>query len=101
MLNKLIIPCVIILLSACSQTPNNEKVSEAIKPIMPPDFKIISVNPVSEFPGVYEVSLTMNKQPAIVYINKKGTHVLSGSLLELATKKNITIEAQNKIKVQP
>lgn len=73
-------------------------VSESIKRIMPPDFEIISVQPLKEVPGLIEVCLKMEKRPVVLYMDNKAQYVISGSLLDPKTKLNLTIEAQNKIK---
>lgn len=65
---------------------------------MPPNFEVVSITPLKEFPGIVEVAVKMDKQPVVLYMDKKGQYVLSGSLIELKTKKNLTIEAQSRIK---
>jgi hypothetical protein len=86
-------------LCACStQTPSKQAVSESIKKIMPPNFEVISVVPLKEVPGLVEVSVKMDKQPVVLYMDTKAQYVLSGSLLHVDSKKNLTIEAQGRIK---
>lgn len=86
------------LLTGCAADPTTEKVTEALKPIMPTDFAVNSVTKLSVLNGVYEVVVTINKQPTVLYIDRKLTHVISGSVMEIASKKNLTYEAQQKIK---
>lgn len=86
-------------LFACSnQTPSKEVVTESIKKIMPPNFEVITIAQLKEIPGVIEVSIKMDKQPVVLYMDKKAQYVLSGSLLHVESKKNLTIDAQAKIK---
>jgi len=86
-------------LFACStQIPSKEAVSESIKKIMPPNFQVLSIVPLKEVPGLIEVSVKMNKQPVVLYMDKKAQYVLSGSLLHIETKRNLTAEAQSKLK---
>lgn len=89
---------VIFQLAGCAADPSTEKVTEALKPIMPTDFAVNSVAKLSALNGVYEVVVTINKQPTVLYIDRKLTHVISGSVMEIASKKNLTYEAQQKIK---
>lgn len=95
----ILLMAVCLLLPACSSNlPSKEKVSASLKSIMPPDFEIVSISPVKDIRGLIEVSVKMNKQPVVLYMDKKARYVFSGSLLEIATKRNLTIEAQGRIK---
>lgn len=86
-------------LTACStSTPSKEKVAEAVKKIMPVKFEVVSVVPLKEIPGVIEVSIRMDNQPVVFYMDKKAQYVISGSLLHIDSKKNLTNEAQQRIK---
>lgn len=99
MCHKFLILASILLLSACSgQIPDTKAVSESIKNIMPAKFEVISVTPLKEVPGLIEVAVKMDKQPVILYMDTKAQYVLSGSLIQVESKKNLTIEAQAKIK---
>ena len=96
---KILLVIFVLLVCACSnQTPDKKTISESIKKIMPPDFVVVSVTPLKEVPGLIEVSIKMDKQPVVLYMDKKVQYVLSGSLLHVESKKNLTIEAQSKIK---
>lgn len=86
------------LCSCSSQAPTKEVVSASIKKIMPPNFEVLTVTPLKEVPGLFEVAIKMDKQPVVLYMDQKAQYVLSGSLLHVETKKNLTIEAQGKIK---
>jgi hypothetical protein len=88
----------VVMLTACSGTPSKETVVSSIKKIMPPSFEVIEVKPLKEVPGLLEVTVRMENQTVILYMDKKAKYVISGSLLEVDTKKNLTIEALNKFK---
>ena len=97
--SKMPLLVVMLLICACSsKVPDKETVSESIKKIMPPNFEVVSILPLKELPGLIEVSVKMDKQPVVLYMDKKAQYVLSGSLLHVESKKNLTIEAQGKIK---
>lgn len=96
---KAVLPFLVFLLCACTQqAPSKQAVSESIKKIMPANFEVVSVTPLKEVPGLVEVSVKMDKQPVVLYMDNKAQYVFSGSLLHVDTKKNLTIEAQGKIK---
>lgn len=96
---KILIVVLTMTICACSnQTPDKKMVSESIKKIMPPNFEVISVTPLKEVPGLIEVAIKMDKQPVVLYMDRKAQYVLSGSLLHVESKKNLTVEAQGKIK---
>jgi hypothetical protein len=87
------------VLSACTaKTPSKETVSTAVKNIMPANFQIVSITPLKEMPGLIEVAVKMNNQPTVFYMDKKTQYLISGNLLHVESKKNLTIEAQAKIK---
>ncbi len=84
------------MLAGCGSAPSKEKVAEALKPIMPPSFTINSVEKVNAFKDVYEVVVAIDKQPTVLYVDSTLKYVLSGSVVEIATKKNLTYETQMK-----
>jgi hypothetical protein len=93
-----IIAALLFLCSCSSKTPSKDMVATSLKSVMPPDFEIVSISSVKDIRGLIEVSVKMNKQPVVLYMDKKAKYVFSGSLLEVATKKNLTIDAQGRIK---
>ena len=96
---KIALSLAALFLCACSaQTPTKEAVTASIKKIMPANFEVVSVTPLKEVSGLFEVAVKMDKQPVVLYMDKKAQYVLSGSLLHVETKKNLTIEALGKIK---
>lgn len=86
------------VLAGCTPAPTTEKVTEVLKPIMPPDFAVNSVSKLDVLNDIYEIGVTINKQPAVLYIDKTLKHLISGSVMEIASKKNLTYEAQMKNK---
>lgn len=88
----------VIFLCSCSGAPSKEVVTQSIKNIMPPNFEIISIKPLKEIPGLIEVVVKMDNQPVVLYMDKKAKYALSGSLLNIESKQNLTIETQKNIK---
>lgn len=88
-----------LLFSACSyNTPSKETVIASIKEIMPPNFEVVNIVSLKEVSGLIEVSVKMDKQPVILYMDRNAKYILTGNLMHLESKKNLTIESQNKIK---
>jgi hypothetical protein len=65
---------------------------------MPVNFEVGEIKNVKDIPGICQVSVTVDKQPVIFYMDKKARYVISGSIIELATKKNLTLEEQKVLK---
>ncbi|OGU14424.1 MAG: hypothetical protein A2076_16825 [Geobacteraceae bacterium GWC2_53_11] len=86
------------LVAGCGVAPSKDKVSEALKPIMPPNFSVKSIEKFSALDGIYEVVVVINDQPTVLYLDSKMKHVISGSVVEIASKKNLTYETQMKNK---
>lgn len=87
-----------LMLSACGGgTPKKEDVAASIKKIMPVNFEVSEVSAVKEVPGLFEVLVKADNQAVVLYVNRKATVVVSGSIIEVDTKKNLTLEAQKKI----
>jgi hypothetical protein len=84
-------------LTACGGAPKKEDVAASIKKIMPVNFEVVAVSAVSGIPGLFEVQVKADKQPVILYINKNGKLVVSGSIVDVDTKQNLTLEAQKKL----
>ena len=97
MLRKLSVACALSLsLVACSAPPTKEQVKESVKRIIPVNFEVLQVSELKEVPGLYEVILRANNQPIVLYVDKKAKYVISGSLMALDTKTNLTLESQKK-----
>lgn len=84
------------MLAGCGAAPTAEKVTEALKPIMPPNYTVNTVTKLGAIGDIYEVVVAIDKQPTVLYVDSKLKHVISGSIVELATKKNLTYETQMK-----
>ena len=81
-------------LSACSKAPTKEQVQEGIKTIIPVDFQVLRITETEQLPGLYEVVLTVQNQPVILYVDKKVKHAFSGSIVSLDNGVNLTTESQ-------
>ena len=86
-----------LVLTACGGTPKNEDVAASIKKIMPVNFEVIGVSPVSGISGLFEVLVKVDKQPVVLYVNISAKLVVSGSIVDVDSKQNLTLEAQKKI----
>ncbi len=100
---KLIIVGLSVSLAACgSSAPTKEAVTASIKKIMPVNFEVVQVTLLKDISGLSEVVALVDKQPVVFYTDKTGKYVLSGSLVAVETKQNLTLETQNKFKsLQP
>lgn len=97
MLKKLFIACALSLfLAACSSPPTKEQVKESVKRIIPVNFEVLQVNKLEDIPGLFEVVLRANNQTVVLYVDQKAKYVISGSLMALDTKTNLTMESQKK-----
>lgn len=86
-------------LTACgSSAPSKEEVTASIKKIMPVNFEVVQITPLKEISGLSEVVALVDKQPVVFYTDRKAKYVLSGSLVNIETKQNLTLEAQKKLK---
>ncbi|HBG08264.1 MAG: hypothetical protein A2075_06805 [Geobacteraceae bacterium GWC2_58_44] len=97
MLKKLAALCALALaLVACSKPPGKEQIQESVKQVIPVGFEVVQVSELKEIPGLYEVVIRVNKQPIVLYLDKKAKYAFSGSLMSLETKTNLTVETQKK-----
>ena len=87
-------------LTACGGVPKKEDVATSIKKIMPVNFEVIAVSAVSGIPGLFEVQVKVDKQPVVLYVNKSAKLVVSGSIVDVDSKQNLTLEAQKKMAVK-
>ena len=62
---------------------------------MPANFEIKELKNVSGLPALCEAVVMVNNQPIVLYLDNKAKYIVSGSVIELATKKNLTLETQN------
>ena len=88
--------CLIVIsamISACSGScPSPKDARTALQPIMPANFEVKEVRALRELPSLCESVVVTDKQPIVVYLDKKGKVIFSGSVIELASKKNLTME---------
>ena len=86
-------------LAGCgSSAPSKEEVTASIKKIMPVNFEVVQVTPLKEISGLSEVVALVDKQPVVFYTDRKGKYVLSGSLVAVDSKQNLTLETQKKFR---
>lgn len=84
--------------AACTKQPSKEIVKDAVGKVMPGSYEITGVRPVEGIGGLYEVVVTMGGgQPVIFYMDGAGKYLVSGSIIETATKKNLTLEQVKKM----
>lgn len=89
---------VMLSLSGCSQCPSKEAARNSLQSLLPEQLTIAEIRSSKEVPSLCEIILTGDKQPTVFYIDKKGRYLVLGSLIEVATKKNITLERQKSYK---
>lgn len=87
----------IMTISACNNAPKIEVVTASIKKIMPVNFEIVGISAVEGIPGLFEVLVKADKQPVVLYVNKNAKIVVSGSIINVDSKQNLTLDAQKKI----
>ena len=97
MLKKAILASALaLLLAGCGRPPGKERVQEALKRYIPVPFEVLQVRQLPEIPGLCEVVLRVDRQPIVLYLDRKAQYVVSGNLMSLESKKNLTLETQNK-----
>ena len=97
MVMNLVVMAVMALTCSCGKgLPTNDAVKEAIKGILPGGFEVASVASMNELNGLIEVVVKVNGQPVVFYLDKSLKYLVSGSAVELASKKNLTLETQKK-----
>jgi len=97
MLKRVVALCALTLVIAgCGKAPGKEKVQESLKRFIPVNFQVLEVSKLQQIPGLYQVVLRADKQTLVLYVDQKAQYVLSGNLMELDSKKNLTLETQNK-----
>jgi hypothetical protein len=87
---------VALAIAGCAKAPGKEQVQESLKRFIPVSFEVLEVTPLQEVPGLYQVVLRADKQPLVLYVDKKASYVISGTLMSLEPRKNLTMETQNK-----
>ncbi|NVN99822.1 MAG: hypothetical protein HXX17_10890 [Geobacteraceae bacterium] len=86
-----------LAVTACDNAPKKEDVAISLKKIMPVNFEVLNVSPVDGISGLYEVLINADKKPLVLYVNSKAKLVVSGSIVNVDSKQNLTAEAVKKI----
>ena len=89
---------VITMFGCTNNCPSKEQVSAGIKKMMPVNFEVAAIKSTKDIPGICEVVVTVDKQPIVFYMDKKVHYIISGSIIDLGTKKNLTLEEQKAYK---
>lgn len=92
----LVLVIALLTLTACSKPPGKEQVQETIKKFVPVNFEVLQLSEFKGLPGLYEVVISVNRQPVVFYVDRKCEYVFSGSVLSTQTKENLTVETQKK-----
>ncbi|WP_224981738.1 disulfide isomerase DsbC N-terminal domain-containing protein [Geomonas agri] len=96
MLKKLLVLCFVALtVTACSKAPAKEQVQETIKKFIPMDFEVLQISE-KDYAGLYEVVVSVKKQPVVFYVDKKCQYIFSGSIMSAQTKANLTEDTLKK-----
>jgi protein-disulfide isomerase len=95
-LRGLLIGLLAVTLGACTSAPTKAQAAAAVKKVIPVSFEVLQVKELKEVSGLFEVVIRANKQPIVLYLDKKAQYVFSGSLMSLETKANLTTETQQK-----
>ncbi|MGA2958977.1 MAG: disulfide isomerase DsbC N-terminal domain-containing protein [Thermodesulfobacteriota bacterium] len=72
-------------------TITNQDVKEILKNLKAPDAEIVKIE-VSPMKGLWEVSIMNKGRPGLLYLDFSKNYVISGSLIEVKTGKNKTME---------
>lgn len=88
--------CLLALYGCGSGCPGKEKMKASISTLLPVDLEVLEVGDLKEVSGLCEVVVKTNNMPVVFYVDKKGKYVISGSIVDLATKRNLTAEKQRK-----
>lgn len=72
-------------------TVKKEEIGEILKKLKAPDAEIVKVEP-SEMKGVWEVSIINKGQPRLFYLDFSKEYVISGSVIDVKSGKNKTVE---------
>ena len=72
-------------------TITNEDVKEILKNLKAPEAEILKVQ-ASPMKGLWEVSIMNKGRPGLFYVDFSKNYVVSGSIVEVKTGKNVTME---------
>ncbi len=85
-----IVPCVFGEEEQSAQILIKEDATNLLKEIIP-DVKIIEIRP-AQVKGLWEIAVESKGQKGIVYIDSSKKYLVSGSIVDLKTKANLTQE---------
>lgn len=89
----------LLVLSGCGyDCPSKETVKSSVQKIMPVNFDVVEIKGIRDIPGLCEVIITVDKQPVTFYVDRKSRYIMSGSMVEVESGKNITLEGQKAYK---
>jgi thiol:disulfide interchange protein DsbC len=77
-------------------TITNEDVREILKNLKAPEAEILKVQ-ASPMKGLWEVSIMNKGRPGLFYVDFSKNFVVSGSIVEVKTGKNVTMEKVTKL----
>jgi hypothetical protein len=91
---------VFAVLPACSGScPSKETARTVLQPFLQRKFEIAGIRSLPQGLPLCEAVVTVDKQPPFVlYLDKKARYIVSGSIFEAASKKNITLERLQSLK---
>jgi thiol:disulfide interchange protein DsbC len=69
----------------------NQDVKEILKNLKAPDAEIVKIE-VSPMKGLWEVSIMNKGRPGLVYVDFSKNYIISGSIIEVKTGKNKSME---------
>jgi len=72
-------------------TISNQEVKEILKNLKAPDAEILKVQ-ASPLRGLWEVTVMNKGRPGLIYVDFSKNYIVSGSIVEVKTGKNMTME---------
>ncbi|MFP3256638.1 MAG: DsbC family protein [Candidatus Nanopusillus acidilobi] len=85
-----------VKMATASSCPTPTQVTTDMKQLTPIPIQVKKVSP-SVIAGLCQVEAKVNGMPNVFYISKDGKYFVPGNIIDLATKKNLTQEAQMKM----
>ncbi|MEJ2182086.1 MAG: disulfide isomerase DsbC N-terminal domain-containing protein [Nitrospirota bacterium] len=82
-------------IAASEKSLSTKEAEDIIRPLVS-DVQVLSVKP-AEVKGLWEVVLMSKGKKGIVYLDQAGKHIILGSVVEIATRENLTKQRYNEI----
>ncbi len=82
-----------LLAGSCQEgvtCPSKDTVKASLSKLINRDFEIEAVNPVKDIPGLCETVIRVGIRSAVVYVDSKANYVITGNLIDVNTKENLT-----------